>query len=227
LNQPSVTAKLLVYSPVPTPSAPQQSKTPTMKTPFLLLSVLLSFYAYSFAFSQKHVIYTLKNSQKEDRIATYHGQYKFFWNWVWKPQYSFRDQKVLQFSESFKPDTVYIRQKVEKIRKTLPNDFWNPVNFYGDMFDHEPQEAGIWFINTFIRQEKYGGLKVYAAYKVTFEGNDARVDATRHSPKIKGIEFIYDKPRLAEYEKQIKSWIKAGACIDGILKCDEPSGYSR
>ena len=57
-------------------------------------------------------------------------------------------------------------------------------------YDNEPNENAIWFIQIFAQVDKAGTVKIYAAYKVTFEGDDARVDSQRSNPKIKNIEFI-------------------------------------
>jgi len=58
--------------------------------------------------------------------------------------------------------------------------------------------------------DKNGFFKIYSAYKVTFEGTDASVDAQRQRLEIKNIEFIFDKHELELLDKKLKEPTKAG-----------------
>jgi hypothetical protein len=46
-------------------------------------------------------------------------------------------------------------------------------------------------------------MKILSAYKITYEGNDARIFSQREG-KIKNIEFIFDKAQLAELKNKLK-----------------------
>jgi len=57
----------------------------------------------------------------------------------------------------------------------------------------EPNEDAIWLMDLFSQIDKNGNVKIFAAYKITFEGTDAKQDKNRMSPKIINVEFIPDK----------------------------------
>jgi len=57
-------------------------------------------------------------------------------------------------------------------------------------------------------EDKAGHITLHAAYKVTFEGTDARIDAQRDNPKIKNVEFITAKENLLLLEKILRTSAK-------------------
>jgi hypothetical protein len=143
----------------------------------------------------------LKNCNKENRIMTFVSPVDFFRMWVYG-QYKLEKNKVLNFSSDYKLDSAFLRANILKIRKSLPKNFW-VFPMYGLDRDNEPNEDVISFTELFVQVDKNQKVKIFSGYKITFEGNDARIDANRRDPKIKDIEFIFDKAALENLEKQL------------------------
>jgi hypothetical protein len=77
---------------------------------------------------------------------------------------------------------------------------------YLHRYDNIPDEPAIWYENVFSKKEKDGTVTIYAAYRVTFEGNDARDDAQRISPKISNVQFIFEKGELKKIGDRLRSF---------------------
>jgi len=151
----------------------------------------------------KNTIIEYRNCNKEMRTVTFGSQLNSFKNWVYG-QGNMETNKVVQFSPNYQLDSTFIRQNIINVRKTLPKNFWN-FSMWGEMYNNEPNEDAIWFMHLFSQIDKNGNVKIFSAYKITFEGTDARQDINRMSPKIKNVEFIFDKVKLAKIEKDLKN----------------------
>jgi hypothetical protein len=132
---------------------------------------------------------------------------RFFKNWVYG-QSKLETQKVLYFSRRYSVDSNFLRQSVINIRSSLPKGFWD-FSIWGNTFDNSPNQDSIWFMYLFAEIDKRKNLKIFSAYKITFEGDDATKVAQRHDPKIRNIEFILDKKAIMELEKTLQPKIKA------------------
>lgn len=150
----------------------------------------------------KNTIIEYRNCNKEMRTMTFIPQLNSFKNWVYG-QGNMETNKVVQFSPKYSLDSNFIRQNILNIRKSLPKNFWN-FSMWGEMYNHEPNEDAIWFMHLFSQIDKNGSVKIFAAYKITFEGTDASQEKNRINPKIINVEFILDKVKLAELEKNLK-----------------------
>jgi hypothetical protein len=150
----------------------------------------------------KNTIIEFRNCNKEMRTVTFGSQLRSFKNWVYG-QGNMETNKAVQFSNKYKLDSTFIRENILNIRNALPENFWN-FSSWGAMYNNEPNEEAIWFMHLFSQIDKNGNVKIFAAYKITFEGTDARQDINRTSPKITNVEFILDKEKLAELEKELK-----------------------
>jgi hypothetical protein len=144
----------------------------------------------------------LRNCSKEMRVVTFNSQLNFFKRWAYGLG-KFDNQKVLFFSPNYKIDSNYLNENFKKIRGTLPKNFGTLME-REEWYDIEPNQDSIWFIQMFGQIDKNGFFKIYSAYKITFEGTDARVDLQRVKPKIKDIEFIFDKQALQLLDKKLK-----------------------
>lgn len=153
-------------------------------------------------------ILQLRNCSKEVRTVTFHSQLNFFKWWVYGKA-DLESNKVAVFSKDYHLDSTFLKENINNVKKSLPKNFWTfPMGENG--YDNEPNENAIWFIQIFAQVDKAGTIKIYAAYKVTFEGDDARVDSQRSNPKIKNIEFILNKEDIQALEKKLKSSPMAG-----------------
>ena len=150
----------------------------------------------------KNTIIEYRNCNKEMRTVTFGSQLNSFKNWVYG-QGNMETNKVVQFSPKYQLDSIFIRQNIINVRKALPKNFWN-FSMWGEMYNNEPNEDAIWFMHLFSQIDKNGNVKIFSAYKITFEGTDARQDRNRMNPKIINVEFILDKEKLAEIEKDLK-----------------------
>ena len=171
----------------------------------LLFVLTLCIFQVSFSQERKYPYTTtmqLRNCSKEMRVVTFEEQIGFFWNWVYG-QTKLETTKMLHFSDQYKVDSNYLRRKINEVRKSLPPKFWTfPMG--EEWFDNEPNQDSIWFIQLFVQIEKTGKVKIFSAYKIIFEGNDARESEQRQNPRIKDIEFILDKQRLLALESKLK-----------------------
>ena len=86
----------------------------------------------------------------------------------------------------------------------MPADF---IKGYptGTWYDNQPDEPAIWFTVVFANEDKQGKVIVFAAYRITFDGNNAHLDEQRMQPKITNVEFIFDKGTLAKLAGQLKT----------------------
>jgi hypothetical protein len=157
---------------------------------------------YSAAHAQKYRVDVIQNCQMETRTVTFYSQVSFFRRCI-EGRGNIRNQKLLLFSPSYAVDTVFLEQQIEKVKKTLPAGFF--VGPVGDRYNNSPDEKAIWFEVLFSREEKTGKNINYAAYRITFDGDDARIDRQRMAPKITNIQFIFDKSGLLEISKHLKS----------------------
>lgn len=150
----------------------------------------------------------LRNCSKELRTMTFSSQMSFFKWWVYD-KIELASNKVAYFSKDYHVDSNYLRENISRVRKMLPKNFWD-LPMGESWYDNEPDEKAIWFIQIFAQVDKAGNTKIYAAYKVTFEGDDARVDRQRSNPKIRNIEFILNKEDLKALEMKLKTAPQAG-----------------
>jgi hypothetical protein len=128
----------------------------------------------------------------------------FFCRWTFGKA-NFREQKILIFSKGFKVDTLFLHNQLVKLKATLPKNFFGQGNFFGDWYDNQPDEQSIWFTQVYAEKDKLGNFKAFSAFTITFEGTNARDDNQRADPKIKNIEFIFDKERLLLLAGKLKS----------------------
>lgn len=150
----------------------------------------------------------LRNCIKEMRIITFHSQMKFFKMWVYGKA-DLNSNKLAFFSRNYYLDTNFLKENINKVKKSLPKNFWTfPMG--ENWYDNEPNENAIWFIQVFAQVDKAGNIKIYSAYKVTFDGDDARIDRQRSNPKIKNIEFIISIEEIQALERKLKSSPQAG-----------------
>jgi hypothetical protein len=168
----------------------------------LTLFIIIALVVTTPLHAQTKGIFLIKNTQKEMRVTTYYGQVKFFWWWI-LGNTDFQKQRILQFSAGYKPDSVALRENVEKLRALLPPVYQNPVRIsVGEWRENNPDEKAIWFTEVFAEKNK-GAFTVYGAYKIVFEGDDARIDQQRSNARIKHISFIFDKTELEALGKQL------------------------
>lgn len=77
--------------------------------------------------------------------------------------------------------------------------------FIGQWYDNTPDEPAIWFEQLYAKEDKQGNMTIYAACRITFDGNNTRSDEQRTDPKISNIEFIFEKDKLGELVKHLKT----------------------
>ena len=118
----------------------------------------------------------------------------------------FKKIKTLNFSNSYKIDSNYILTNVAKLKSTLPENYFRALTGYE--YSNQPNEDSIWFTNIFVQVNNAGQVKIFSAYKMTFEGIDPSSESFRANPKITNIQFILDKKQLAELEKKLKELSK-------------------
>ena len=145
----------------------------------------------------------LRNCQKDLRTATFHQGINFF-AYCAMGVLKLEDNKVAKFANGYRVDSNFLRQNIEKLKKSLPPKF-AAEGLPQDSYENEPDEKAIWFIKMFAQKDKAGNIKIFSAYKVTFEGIDATIGANRINPKITKIDFITDKPAIQALEKKLKS----------------------
>ena len=163
--------------------------------------------------AQKYGIFEIRNCQHEMRTMTFDGQVKFFWHWASGMFHSdIQKQRILQFAPDYKVDTTFLISQNERIRNALPPGFFNfqPNAMGGGWYDNAPDEPAIWFTVVFGKKDEKGNITAYAAYRITFEGNDAHIDQQRMAPRITKLEYIFDKPTLSKLATQLKSLPLAG-----------------
>lgn len=148
----------------------------------------------------------LRNCSGEKRTVTYSNGIDFIYNWV-LGQTSLAVNKTVLFSKVNKPDSNFLKSGIYELRKALPANYWS-FPFGTEWYDYLPNEKGIWFIRILAYEDKAGHITFHAAYKITFEGTDARIDAQRANPRIKSVEFITAKENLAVLEKILKTSAK-------------------
>lgn len=167
--------------------------------------LIIAFFAMGNPLSaQVKGIYLIKNCQHETIIDIYYNQIRFFWWWILNNNTDFQRQRLLNFAAEYRPDSVALRKDIEKMREVLPPAYKNPGNIsIGLLRDNKPDEKAIWFTEVFAEKDKSGAYKVYAAYKITFEGTDARQDYQRKSARIKDIAFIFDEASLLQLASQL------------------------
>jgi hypothetical protein len=153
--------------------------------------------------AQSYQMSEIRNCQHEMRTVTFEQQVKFFWKWVYGMS-DISKQSILHFAPGYAPDTAVLRQQIEKIRRTVPADF---IKAYptGTWYDNEPDQPVIWFTVVFAKQDKQGNITAFAAYRITFDGNNAHLDEQRMQPKITNLEFIFDKATLVKLAAQLKT----------------------
>ena len=115
-----------------------------------------------------------------------------------------RKQSILHFAPKYVVDTAFLQKQIEKIRKSVPPDF---ISSYpsGPWYDNDPDEPAIWFTVIFAKEDKQGKITAFAAYRISFEGNNAHLDEQRTDPKITNVEFIFDKGALAKLAQRLKN----------------------
>jgi hypothetical protein len=168
-----------------------------------IVSVILSLKADRL-YSQEYKVLEVRNCQHEMRVFTFQSQVSYFWKWAY---YDFHmpdiaKQKVLHFSSSYTVDSPFIRSQIEKIRKSVPPGFFN-LKLTDIWYDNEPDDSTIWFTIIFAKKAVSGNI-AYAAYRITFEGNNAQIEEQRINPRIRNIEFIYGKVALTKLMDRIK-----------------------
>jgi hypothetical protein len=145
----------------------------------------------------------IRNCQHEMRTVTFEQHVRFFWKWVYGMS-DISKQNILHFAPSYTADTAFLRRQIEKIRKAVPADF---IKGYpsGTWYDNQPDEPAIWFTVVFANEDKQGKVNVFAAYRITFDGNNAHLDEQRMQPRITNVEFIFDKATLAKLAGHLKT----------------------
>ncbi|MEO6734337.1 MAG: hypothetical protein ABIN01_24160 [Ferruginibacter sp.] len=150
-----------------------------------------------------HDILIIKNNNKDDHTFTFTSPAQSFKNMV-QGQGKLETNKVLHFSPNYKVDTLFVKQNIVNIRKSLPKTFWD-FSLWGATYDNEPNQDSIWIMYCFVEINKTKDIKIFSAYKVTFEGFDATIVEQRIDPKIIDLEFIIDKKRLKLLETKLKT----------------------
>lgn len=118
----------------------------------------------------------------------------------------FGKMKTLHFSNSYNVDTNFILANIVKLRTSLPKNYFGMLTGYE--YSNQPDEDSIWFTNIFAQISASGQVKIFSAYKMTFEGNDPSAESFRANPMIKNIQFIFDKKQLTELENKLKELSK-------------------
>lgn len=161
--------------------------------------------------AQEHRVDVIQNCQSENRTFTFYSQVNFFRRWI-AGRGDLRSQKVLRFSPSYSVDTLFLQQQIEKVRKSLPKDFFklnNTGSLYegpeGDRYNNVPDAPAIWFEMVFSDERKTGQV-IYAALRIAFDGNDARVTEQRMMPRIANVQFIFDRNELAKIGRHLKTF---------------------
>src|ERR1700761_1215031 len=132
--------------------------------------------------AQEYKILELRNCQHETRTVTFQSQVRFFWKMVFGMS-DINKQNILHFSPKYKADVPYLKKQIEAVRKAIPADFFSdqPSEAW---YDNDPDESAIWFTVVFAKQDKQGNISAFAAYRVSFEGNNARLNEQRMNPQI-------------------------------------------
>lgn len=154
-------------------------------------------------FAQEYKLLEIRNCQNEMRTVTFQNQVSFFSRWAWGWS-DIRKQRILNFSPNYKVDTSFLQSQIEKIRLLIPKGFGSsyPSGFW---YDNVPDEPSIWFTVVFVKQDKQGNISAFAAYRISFEGNNAHLDEQRINPKISNVEFIFDKAALTKLAQRLKT----------------------
>jgi hypothetical protein len=178
-----------------------------MKKTIISLTLFFSFVT-SFGQSKIPVGYhtfIIKNCRNESRIVnpltSVNGIYYLVYGSA-----EFKKMKTLNFSNSYKVDTNYITTNVAKLKGTLPKNYFGMLTGYE--YSNQPNDDSIWFIKIFAQINNSGQVKIFSAYKMTFEGTDPSAESFRANPKITNIQFILDKKQLIELEKKLKELSK-------------------
>ena len=153
--------------------------------------------------AQEYKVPMIRNCQHEMRIWTFESQVRFFWKCVYGMS-DLRRQSILHFAPDYVVDTTFLQKQIEKIRKSIPPGF---ISSYpsGPWYDNDPDEPAIWFTVIFAKEDKQGKITAFAAYRISFAGNNAHLDEQRTDPKITRLEFIFDKETLAKLAQRLKS----------------------
>ena len=114
----------------------------------------------------------------------------------------FRKMKTLNFSKNANLDTSKFLKNIDKLKSTLPKNYFGRLSGYE--FSNKPNENLIWITNIFGEISEGGKIKIFSAYKMTFEGNDPTAFTFRSDPKISNIDFIFDLKQKTELEKVLK-----------------------
>ena len=150
-----------------------------------------------------NALFLLRNCSGELRTVTFGGPTNFFMWWAFGKS-DLKSQKVVFFSKDSRVDTSELRAGVDRLRKSLPENFLH-AGLTENWFENEPNEDSIWFIKIFAQVEKSQNIKIYSAYKVVFDGNDARIDHQRTNPKVRDVIFITEKNAILALEKKLKN----------------------
>ena len=153
--------------------------------------------------AQRYNVFEIRNCQHERRTATFEGQINSFWHCA-RANKDISQYRILQFSPAYQVETAQLQKQVVQLREAVPNDFLN-IHLRLDWRDNIPDTPGIWFIIVLTRIDQSENITAYAAYRITFDGTDARVEEQRMAPKITNVEFIFDKPTLVKLAKYLKT----------------------
>ena len=178
-----------------------------MKKTIISLTLFFSFIA---CFGQSKIpigyhTFLIKNCRNESRIVnpvtSVNGIYYLVYGSA-----EFKKMKTLNFSNSYKVDTNYIIANVARLKGTLPKNYFGMLTGYE--YSNQPNDNSIWFMKIFAQITASGQVKIFSAYKITFEGTDPSVESFRDNPKITNIQFILDKKQLIELEKKLNELSK-------------------
>lgn len=109
--------------------------------------------------------------------------------------------KSLNFSGMNPVDTNFIVTNFEKIKQRLPKNYFGTLKGYE--YSNQQNDDAIWFMQIFAQVTERGQVKIYSAYKMTFEGTDPSALSFRENPLIKNIQFFFDKTQLEELQTSL------------------------
>jgi hypothetical protein len=151
-------------------------------------------------------MYDIVNFNGENKTALYGDQTSSIL-WCLKGDVKFKESIKLKYSTNSTVDADSLEQKGILFRKVMPKDYWSQ-GVGATRLDTKPNEDGhIWFERIFAEEDAKGDIKVFAAYKVMFEGTNSEQE--RMHPRIKDIIVILDKKELGECEADIKKLMAA------------------
>lgn len=168
------------------------------------LSVLLLIHLFSFGqnkIEKGFHTFTITNCGNESRLVIPMTTVRGIKYLVYGSA-EFRKMKTLHFSKNANLDTSRFLKNIDKLKSTLPKNYFGGLSGYE--FSNEPNENFIWITNIFGEILESGKIKIFSAYKMTFEGNDPTALAFRSEAKISNIDFIFDLKQKIELEKELK-----------------------